>query len=175
MRHLLILQLVIVNLVGFSLAVWAWPYIQIVFASDTSHISQAIVVLWAFGLASCFVRAVKISRMLDQSKTDMNTYNMVLLRYRSQKAGAKNDHLSFLATTCAALGMFGTVVGLIVLARSIGDITADNVAATIAHAFSGFSIALGTTAVGAVCGIWLEVMALFIGTATKCAEVDLAG
>lgn len=174
MKHLLILQLIIVNLVGAAGIVAAWPYVEMVFKADTSRISLFIVAIWALGLASCFIRGWKVSRMLDASKTLLKPYDLLSLRYKAGKAGPKQQHLSFLAYACAVVGMFGTVVGLMVLADSIGQVTSDNVAATLAQAFAGFAIALGTTAVGAVCGLWLELNALFIGTATACLEKDVA-
>ena len=179
MKHLLVLQLIIVNLIGASALVWAWSqhYVQTVFEADTSRICYAITALFAFGLVSCFIRAVKVSRMLDASKTLLKPYDLLTLRYKSQKAGAKNDHLSKIATWLAMLGMFGTVVGLITMALSLkGNLGGvENLSAAISQAFEGYGVALATTAVGIVAGGWIEVNALFIDTATKCAEVDLAG
>jgi hypothetical protein len=176
MKHLLILQLAIVNLVGAAGIVAAWPYVVMVFKADTSRISFAIVALFLFGLVSCFIRAVKVSQMLDKAKLKLEPEDLLLFRYKSRKAGAKNDHLSKIATWLAMLGMFGTVVGLITMALSLkGNLGgAENLSAAISQAFEGYGVALATTAVGIVAGGWIEVNALFIDTATKCAEVDLA-
>jgi len=173
MRHLLILQLAIVNLLGFAGLVAGWSYVQTVLTSDTSRISYAILAIWIFGLVACAIRAVKVSRLLDSSKVKPRPFDYVAIRIKSRKGGAKLQHVRKLSEWCAALGMFGTVVGLIILARSIGEVTAENISATIAHAFAGFSIALGTTAVGAICALWLELNLLFVDTATQCLATDM--
>jgi len=181
MKHLLIFQLVIVDLLGAAAIIAAWPYVVMVFDADTSGICFAIVALWAFGKASCYVRGWKVSRMLDASKFEPTVQRVReqlrrQLRAKSMKASAKNDHLSRIAAWLAMLGMFGTVVGLIAMALSlkgsIGGI--ENLSAAISMAFEGYGVALATTAVGIVAGGWIEVSALFIDTATKCAEVDLS-
>lgn len=174
MKHLLILQLTIVNLVGAAGIVAAWPYVLMVFKADTSHISLAIVALWVFGIASCYIRGWKVSRMLNASKSASGmTFRRLTLR--SRKLSAKNQHLSAIASWLAMMGMFGTVVGLISMAMSLkGNLGGvENLSAAISQAFEGYGVALATTAVGIVAGGWIEVNALFIDTATKCAEVDL--
>lgn len=176
MKHLLILQLIIVDLIGFAALVAAWPYVVMVFEADTSRICYAIVALWAFGKVSCYIRAVKVSRMLDASKTLLSPYNLLALRYKANKAEAKNDHIAKIATWLAMLGMFGTVVGLISMAMSLKGVAGDisNLTAAISQAFEGYGVALATTAVGLVAGLWIEVNGLFITTATSCLERDVA-
>jgi len=175
MKHLLILQLCIINLVGAAGLVWGWPYVRTVFLTDTSGISYAIVALWAFGLTCVAFRAVKVSRLLDEVKV-MNYQTFIRLNQRSRKLDAKNQHLSSIAGWCALLGMFGTVVGLIAMAISLKDNLGgvENLGAAIAQAFEGYGVALATTAVGIVAGGWLEVNALFIDTASKCVAADLS-
>ena len=177
MKHLLVLQLIIVDLIGFAFLVAAWPYVVKVFEADASRICFAIVAVWAFGKASCYIRAVKISRMLDASKTILTPYKLLSIRYKANKAEAKNEHLSFLAALCGSLGFLGTVYGLTVMAGSLQDVagSAENLTAAIGLAFNGYGIALSTTLVGIIAGMWLEIPALFIATATTCLEKDVAG
>jgi biopolymer transport protein ExbB/TolQ len=178
MKHLLVLQLIIVNLIGASALVWAWSqhYVQTVFEADTSRICYAITALFAFGLVSCFIRAVKVSRMLDASKVRVVFPIRRKLIEKSGKAEPKNRHLSKIAEWLTLMGLFGTVVGLITMAMSLkGNMGGlDNLSAALSQAFEGYGVALATTAVGIVAGGWIEVNALFISTATSCLEKDVA-
>jgi hypothetical protein len=70
LKNLLLFRLAILNLAGFAVAAWAWQlgYIEAVYAGDESRITLVITTLFAGGLASAWVRAQKVSRLLDLSK-----------------------------------------------------------------------------------------------------------
>jgi len=70
LKNLLLYRLAILNLGGFAFAVWAGllGYVEAVYAADESRITLAITALFAVGLASAWVRARKISRLLNLSR-----------------------------------------------------------------------------------------------------------
>jgi hypothetical protein len=171
MTNLLILRLAIVNFFfGACLfAAWQLGYVGAAFKSDTSGISHVIVALFTVGLALSTWRGMKTSAALNDVKDGIQ------LSQRTSKMPAKNAHLSEIAKWLAALGMFGTVVGLIQMAfalRGMDLTSADNLGAVLATAFEGYGVALVTTAVGLVAGTWIEVNALMINTATACLIED---
>lgn len=164
-------RLAILNILAFAALTWAWQlgYVKTAFAADTSHISYAIVVLLAVGLLSAWVVAVSIHRdfrhwsalPLDGERDYLREIHLVL-------ASAYRDWASrfaTIATWLAALGMLGTVVGLVQMAFSLRgmDLTSpDNLAAVLTEAFNGYGTALITTAVGLVAAVWVEANALVI-------------
>jgi biopolymer transport protein ExbB/TolQ len=156
-------RLYIINFAAVCLLVWAWVngYVQTAFAADTSGISYAIVALLVAGLASVFIRARAISASPSARA--------------AAKMPAKNAHITEIAKWCAALGMFGTVIGLIKMALSLRGMdvgSAQSLSAALSVAFDGYGVALVTTAVGLVAGVWLEVNALIINTETECLIED---
>lgn len=179
MHSLLIYRMAIFNLfaVACLIAAGQLGYVAMVFEADTSRIGYAIAALLAVGLCLAAWRGVKTSMALNDLRDG------VPLTQRTAKMPAKNAHLSVIATWLAALGMFGTVVGLIQMAfalRGMDLTSADNLGAVLATAFEGYGVALTTTAVGLVAAVWIEVNALMINTATACLiedakDADFAG
>lgn len=171
LNHLLLFRLFVANLFFCAclFAAWQLGYVGIAFKSDTSGISYVIVSLFAVGLALSAWRGIKTSLALNDLKLG------VQLSQRTSKMPAKNAHLSEIAKWLAALGMFGTVIGLIQMAfalRGMDLTSADNLGAVLAAAFEGYGVALVTTAVGLIAGTWIEVNSLMINTATACLIED---
>lgn len=171
MQSLLLYRLAIFNFFAAAclFAAWQLGYVEAAFEADTSGVSYAIAVLLVVGLALSFWRGMKTSAALNDVKDGAP------LSQRTSKMPAKNVHLSEIAKWLAALGMFGTVIGLIQMAfalRGMDLTSADNLGAVLAGAFEGYGVALVTTAVGLVAGTWIEVNALMINTATACLIED---
>lgn len=171
MSNLLLHRMFIVNFFfGACLfAAWQLGYVETAFKADTSGISYVIAALFVVGLVLAVWRGLKTSAALNDVKDGIQ------LSQRTSKMPAKNAHLSEIAKWLAALGMFGTVVGLIKMAfalRGMDLTSADNLGVVLAAAFEGYGVALVTTAIGLVAGTWIEVNALMINTATACLIED---
>ena len=131
------IRLAILNFAGLCCMIWASSlgYVQFAYAADTTPISLTIVALFIFGLGVTAYRA-----------------------YSPSHEG--NELLRDIANWCAGLGMFGTVIGLIMMTISLRgtDISnANQLAKAINLAFDGYGVALVTTAVGFVFGLWTEI------------------
>lgn len=130
-------RLAVLNFGGMCLLVWAaWNgFVQFAYFADTTPISLSIVALFVFGLG---VAAYRV--------------------YRPTHEGT--ELLRDIANWCAGLGMFGTVIGLVMMTLSLQETdisNADQLAKAINQAFEGYGVALITTAVGFVFGVWTEV------------------
>lgn len=131
------IRLATLNFAGLCLLAWAsWNgFVQFAYQNDSTPISLTIVALFIFGLG---VTAYRV--------------------YRPTHEG--NELLRDVANWCAGLGMFGTVIGLVMMTLSLRgtDISnADQLAKAINTAFDGYGVALITTAVGFVFGLWTEI------------------
>lgn len=130
------IRLAVVNFAGLCLLAWAASlgFVQFAYEGDSTPISLTIVALFIFGLGITF--------------------------YRACRPTEDNEILRDIASWCAGLGMFGTVIGLIMMLLSLRgtDIgNADQLAKAIQTAFDGYGVALLTTAVGFVFGLWTEI------------------
>lgn len=132
------IRLCVVNIAGGFLLAWAsWlGFVRFAYAGDTTPISLTIAGLFVFGL--------------------LITARLALSPGSSERTELLND----IAKWCASLGMFGTIVGLVMMAFSLQatDISnANQLAKAITAAFQGYGVALLTTAVGLVFGAWTEI------------------
>lgn len=165
LRNLLIYRLIIINLIGSAVLVWSWQmgwldYIQ----RDASRISYVIIALFGFGIVSVFIRAVKVTQRLNQIKSgekpDVN----------GSKFLVKNEHIEWMSSTCGSLGIFGTVIGIMVILLGDGGIQSDgsldSVKQIIRNIMLGGGIAFVTTGVGLAAGTWLSFNAMILRTAS---------
>jgi hypothetical protein len=165
LKNLLLYRLAIFNLAGFAFAGWAWQlgYIEAIYAGDESRITLMITALFAVGLASAWVRAQKVSRLLNLSKE--NRALVVPGGKLLEKAAHLDDVVNWLVT----LGLLGTVIGF---AMALSGVDAESLASpagvqkVAGQLMAGMRIAINTTIVGAVFGLWLDVNRRMIRTAT---------
>jgi len=168
---LLVYRLLILNICGLPLIAKAWygGVIDKIVLSDSTYISHLIVVVFLVGLASVFIRAGKISAILDDIK------NGRAAALPDEKIRAKAEHIDDISAYLVRLGLIGTVVGFAMALdiKDVGSITsASGVLNLIAGFLSGMKVAVHTTIVGAVLSLWLDLNARFLKTATECALFD---
>jgi hypothetical protein len=175
-KNHLLYRLIIFDACALAALVWGvmagvvWP----MFATDTSGICMMIVAVFLLGKASLLGRCVKVSRVLNRLKPGgKNGVNFVpgpFERINADKFHAKQEHLSDMVEAVAILGLVGTLIGLAMVIQSL-DPAADY-ASAIDHIREGGSIAVNTSIVGAVAGLWLNVGRRMLHTATVTAIAD---
>lgn len=171
LNKLLVYRLLILNIGGLPLVAWAWitGAIQRIILTDTSYISHLIVCVFLVGLVSIFIRAGKISAILD----DIKAGRMPALS--DDKIRAKSEHIDDISAYLVRLGLIGTVIGFAMALdiKNIGSIsTASGVLTLITGFIAGMKVAVHTTIVGAILSLWLDLNLRFLKTATECALVD---
>lgn len=171
LERLLIYRLLILNICGLPLVAWAWSTgsIQKVILSDQTYICHLIVALFLIGLASLFLRAAKISKILDLIKSGKAT------ALADDKVRAKSAHIDDISAYLVRLGLIGTVIGF-AMALDVKDFgaigTASGALQLIKIFLGGMTVAVNTTIVGAILSLWLDINARFLTTATECALYD---
>lgn len=160
LRAHLLYRLLILNAFGGAGLAWAWSegFVQMVYKADASRICIAIAAVFCFAMFAVWREAFKISRLLDRHKSGE------ALSLNAEKMMAKADHIFDFPDYLKGLGLFGTVVGLIMGLHGIDQTTGTE--AIIWQLLEGLSVAFFTTAVGWVFGTWIEFNARLINTAT---------
>lgn len=138
---------------------------------DTYYISHAIIAAFLVFTTMSGVKAFRINKMIKNVPGLVAGYNKKLAEKgensRSDlRESLKTDLMSYIAILSIGFrslvyaGLVGTVIGLIVATAAI-DPTAvadpSSAGPVVAQVISGYSIALHTTLVGAISGLWLEV------------------
>jgi hypothetical protein len=165
-KNHLLYRLIIFDACAIAALVWGtvagfvWP----MFSTDTSRISVLIVVVFLAGKVSLFGRCAKVSAAKNSQKAGEK------LRLKPDSFMAKSEHLSDMVEAVAILGLVGTLIGLAMVIQSL-DPSADY-AAAIDHIKEGGSIAVNTSIVGAIAGLWLNVGRRMLHTATVTAISD---
>lgn len=160
LRYHLLLRLLILNAFGAAGLAWAWSegFIQMVYEADASRICIAIALLFLVAMFAVWREAFKISRLLDRLKSGER------LSLNAEKMQAKADHIFDFPDYLKGLGLFGTVVGLLMGLHGINP--SGDVEAIIWQLMTGLSVAFLTTACGWVFGTFVEFNARILSTAT---------
>jgi membrane associated rhomboid family serine protease len=165
-KNHLLYRLIIFDACAVSALIWGataglvWP----MFETDTSRISFIIVAVFLLGKASLLGRCAKVSAAKNSQKAGEK------LRLKPDSFMAKSEHLSDMVEAVAILGLVGTLIGLAMVIQSL-DPAADY-ATAIDDIREGGSIAVNTSIVGAVAGLWLNVGRRMLHTATVTAISD---
>lgn len=165
LRNLLLYRLVLLNLCGVAIALWCWQrgYIAAMYENDSSRITLIITALFLVGMISAFVRAVKVSRLLNKVKADEK------VDLNGAKLAEKAAHLDDIPAWIVTLGLLGTVIGFFAALDGVHQndlVSASGVQKVTAQLMSGMRIALTTTIVGAALGLWIEINRRILKTAT---------
>jgi hypothetical protein len=165
LKNLLLYRLAILNLSGFAFAAWAWQlgYVEAVYTGDKSRITLAITALFAVGLVSAWVRAQKIARLLNLSRQNRG------LVVPGAKLLEKAAHLDDIVNWLVTLGLLGTVIGFTMALSGIDAASLTSPAGVqkvAGQLMAGMRVAINTTIVGAVLGLWLDVNRRMLRTAT---------
>ena len=159
LRHHLLFRLSIINILGAAGLIWAWNqgFVTMVYEADSSRICIAIAGLFLFAMFSVWREAFKISRLLDRVKAGDK------LSLNAEKMMAKADHIFDFPDYLKGLGLFGTVVGLLMGLHGIDQ--SSDIEGIIWQLLGGLSVAFFTTAVGWIFGTWIEFNARILNTA----------
>lgn len=150
LRNLLIYRMAIVNILFLSGLAWAWQagFVRDMFVNDRSYMTYAAALLFAFGTASCFARACKVSVILNAMKRGMK------LTVNGVKFTEKSAHLDDVGDLIVTLGLTGTAIGVVMMLNSFaaGSLTDPaKVVETAAMLGDGVGTAFRSTIVSAVC------------------------
>lgn len=171
LRNLLIYRIFIFNACATALFAWSFVkgYVQEIVVGDTSRITVAIAVLFAIGMWSIGVRTLKVSKALNDLKSGKP------VNPDGVKFIAKGEHIDDISNWLVTLGLLGTVVGFIMALASMDQnamSTAQGVQQSIGQLVGGMKVAIYTTLVGGVFGLWLDVNRRILKTATLCMLAD---
>lgn len=187
--YLLIYRAILVNVIGFALlaiaALKGW--IAELLAADVTDLVIVIFVVFLIGLAICAEKIVTtsrhINRLLGAAADQPGPAGLyvdgppeLLAEALKSKLFSRIAVVRQFAAALVVLGLVGTVIGFIialsgVTAEEAGDVS--TVRPMISTLISGMSVALYTTLVGAVLGLWLTInyRILSTGTATLYSEM----
>lgn len=171
LERLLVYRLLVLNATAIPVLFWGWSTgaIQRTVLTDTTYICHLIVALFLVGLISLFIRAAKISKILDLIKSGR------VPALSDDKIRAKAAHIDDISAYLVRLGLIGTIVGFAMAldVKDFGGIgTAAGAMELIKTFLAGMTIAVNTTIVGAILSLWLDINARFLTTATECALSD---
>jgi hypothetical protein len=147
-------------LIWGSMAGLVWP----MFETDTSRISFIIVAVFLLGKASLLGRCAKVSAAKNSQKAGEK------MRLKPDSFMAKSEHLSDMVEAVAILGLVGTLIGLAMVIQSLDP--SEDYATAIQHVKEGGSVAVNTSIVGAVAGMWLNAGRRMLHTATVTMVAD---
>lgn len=171
LNNLLVYRLIVVNAAASALLIWAWMqgYVTTVVVGDDSKITYAIIALFLVGMWSITARSYRVSKALNALKRgELNSLSPV-------KFIAKGDHIDDISMWLVTLGLIGTVVGFIMAIGALDTgalATAQGVQESISKMMGGMKVAIYTTLVGSVLGLWLDVNRRILKTATICMIED---
>lgn len=174
LKHLLIYRFLLVNImamVGVGLA-YQRGLLEYLYSNDLTHITWGITALFCFVWLTTARRILEISRKLNFQKELGPIY---LRPGRSSKVWAKITWIMESSDTLVGLGLIGTVVGFSIALSGVeeGALTnAAGVSAALGPLMIGMKIALNTTILGSVLGMWNGINQRMLRTATTCYIAD---
>lgn len=174
LRNLLILRFAILQAVTLAgIGVLAWQgYVAPLFLKDTSFISYGIAGLFALTWGWTLREVLSTSSALNEDKS---VGRRATIEHERDKDIGKCAWLSDAPTWMVSLGLLGTVVGFLMALSSIDQdalATASGSQASVASFMGGMAVAINTTIVGAVCGLWTEVNVRLLKTALNTLWAD---
>lgn len=189
LKYLLVVRFLLLNMVGFGLlaAAYLQGLVHLVLASDRTHLSAAIGVVFLAGLALC-------ARKIWETSTDLNhirafdpltasraqTYlaqlrgntpdsRMILAGTLRLKLSHRIGIVRNIANSLVILGLIGTVIGFIIALSGVDPENASDIKAVtpmVSTLVEGMSTALYTTLVGAILNVWLMANYQLLATGT---------
>lgn len=158
--------LVLNSIIIAGLAVLYWQgYIAPLFLKDTSYICYGIAALFVVAWCWTLREVLSVSLSLNDDK---RLGSRASIDPERDKDVGKIAWLSDVPTWLVSLGLLGTVVGFLMALNSVdrGSLASASGAQGSIEAFMrGMAVAVNTTIVGAVCGLWTEVNVRMLKTA----------
>jgi hypothetical protein len=114
LRNLLIYRMAIVNILFLAGLAWAWQmgFVADMFVNDRSYMTYAATALFALGTLSCFMRARKVSAILNVMKRGMKPV------VNGVKFMEKSAHLDDVGDLIVVIGLTGTAIGVVMMLHS---------------------------------------------------------
>ncbi len=165
-------RLTITNILWVALLIAAWNqgWLQYLFAKDVTFISHGIAIASAMVVGLSLWKGHTISLLLKEPDAVKASYaeavnNVGTERRADIREGIKTEFMSYIAfieywaTTALAIGVLGTVIGLILGFANVDPAVLSNVenaGSTVAEVLKGLSVAFHTTLVGGIANLWLR-------------------
>lgn len=188
-RFLLVMRFALLNVIGAGLLIAAHIHglVDLVLASDQTHLSFAIFVVFVAGLALCGQKVWQTSQDLNQLRSFDPDVPSRAQAYLAQLRGNASDSRTILAgilrlklshrigivrniaNSLVILGLIGTVIGFIIALSGVDPASATDIKAVtpmVSTLVAGMSTALYTTLVGAVLNVWLMANYHLLATGT---------
>lgn len=167
LARLSITNILWVALLGTS---WQLGWLQYLFEKDITFISHGIAVASILVVFLSLWKGLRIGRLLKAPDAVKQTYAEAIRRVGTERRAdireaLKTELMSYVAfieyfaTTALAIGVLGTVIGLILGFQSVDPMALSNVenaGATVATVLKGLSVAFHTTLVGGIANLWLR-------------------
>jgi hypothetical protein len=149
--NLLFYRLVILNFLGACVVFWGYQmgYVTKILARDETGVVWIIVAILVLGVMFVLSRGWKVSKMLNELKK-IGHVNVLKVR----KMPHKNKYLEFMAGWAVLVGLFGNALGFVIALGSRDDL------------LTGAGVAFGSTVVGILTALWLEINFSFLSVAT---------
>lgn len=162
---------VIINALWLALVAAAWNqgWVTYIFDKDITFISHGIGITFLVVLGISAYRAIQLRKFFNISDNIRESYRESANREGSDRSEARDalktelisnvSFIDYFANTALAVGVLGTVVGLIIGFSHVNPNDISNVAnagATVAGLLKGLSVAFHTTLVGGIVNLWLR-------------------
>lgn len=176
LKNLLVYRLLLVNLIGAVLLAVAWQrgLVTEVMTGDSTGLVYVMAALFGLFLVSLFIRAGKVSAILNQTKSPY----FIPTRENKTKFLAKQAHLDEIPGWLVTLGLLGTVIGMSMAIFGIDQSSLgspEGVKKVASGLIAGMQVALYTTIVGSILGLWASVNRRMLRTATLVMLEDTRG
>jgi hypothetical protein len=138
---------------------WAWHagWIERVWHEDVTYLTSMISGIFFVSLLAQGLAAIRFAPDINVDYVDVEMHS----------SGRRLMNMAwFLSEIMMALGMLGTVIGLVYMLGKVfgsGHVTVDQLGDSIGQLWAGLGIALYTNAVGLITSITTKLNAFFIG------------
>lgn len=151
-------------------ASWQQGWLQYLFEKDITFISHGIALATFFVVLVSLWKGLKLGRLLSVPESFKGVYADAIRKVGPERRADLRDALKvelvsyvafieYFATTALAIGVLGTVIGLILGFQNVDPMSLSNVenaGATVAEVLKGLSVAFHTTLVGGIANLWLR-------------------
>ena len=174
LNHLLIFRFIILNVlgaVGIGLA-YQRGWLEYLFSNDPTFITSGVVMLFTLVWLATARRILLTSRGLNHQK-DGRVWR--IRPGQQSKVWAKIDWLVDGSDIMVGLGLIGTVIGFSIALSGVNEGSlgsSQGVSTALGPLMVGMKIALNTTIVGSILGMWNGINQRMLRTATSCYLAD---
>lgn len=183
LNGLLVYRFLLVNVLGIWGIVLAGMFglIEPLFQDDFTYLTSITSVLFLTCWVATFKRVLSTSKILNNLKSQefrLIQHSNVRASKRvgfQEKLWAKVAWLSDVSQWLVGLGLIGTIIGFSFALSGVDESllgSAQGVSQAIGPLMEGMRVALNTTIVGAILGMWNEVNQRMLKTAISCMLAD---